>query len=216
MAIEPLNIKARSLSDPAQLITGWPANYRDGYKHATMQAQLDRSMTMVKPRMVQWMGGQLPDCPGFLFHGKPGYGKTATGLSLLLTAARWGFSARFVTAEHLAAERESTTFNAREGQTALGLLESVLAPMVLMVDDIGTREYSAQARALFFDAVRERHSRKSITILTTNLPLSSPDGQAAFARSVDARVLSTYNGWSYDAAKWGTVEQPAASLRGAR
>ena len=216
MAIEPLNFKPRSLADPAQLIVGWPGDYWEGYKHPTRQAQLDRAMAMVKPRLVTWMGGHLPDCPGFLLHGKPGYGKSATGLALLLCAARWGFSSRFVTAEHLAVERDSTTFNAREGQTALGLLESVLAPMVLMVDDIGTREYSAPARALFFDAVRERHSRKSITILTTNLPLATPDGQAAFARSVDARVLSTYNGWSYDAAKWGTPNEPATSLRGAR
>lgn len=225
MAIEPLNFKPRSLADPGQLIVGWPADYWESYKHPTMQGQLDRAMAMVKPRLVSWMGGHLPDCPGFLLHGKPGYGKSATGLALLLCAARWGFSCRFVTAAHLAAERESTTYSARDGQTALALLESVLAPMVLMVDDIGTREYSPQARELFFDAVRERHSRKSITILTTNLKLGADDnteaekaaaaqGAQLFARSVDARVLSTYNGWTFNAARWGSQSAPAKSLRG--
>jgi len=189
-------------ADPAALVQGWPRDYRAGYQHPTAQAQLDAAWGQAGPRLARWMRGETPEVPGWLFYGKPGHGKTSTALALVLAAAREGFTARFSTAERLAAERESTTFNAREGTTALGLLSDLLAPEVLLVDDIGTREYSPTVRALFLDMVRERHSYGRLTILTTNVPLNTAEGQAAFGRSTDARLLSTYTGHAFNAGTW--------------
>lgn len=203
-------------ADPADLVQGWPADYWRGYQHPTAQAQLDRALAAVAPRLKAWAYGQAKACPGWLFYGKPGYGKTATGLAVLDLAARMGFTARFTTAERVAAERESTAYNAREGTTSLGLLLDLLTPELLLVDDIGTREYSGPVRALFFDLVRERNSHGRVTLLTTNVPLDTPEGRAAFSRALDARVLSTYQGHAFNSESWGTAEAAARSLRADR
>lgn len=199
---------------PEALVQGWPQDYWESYTHPTRQHQLDLAMAEPLKRMKTWMAGDARDLVGFLFYGPPGYGKTATGLKLLLTAARAGFLTRFVTAEHLAAERESTTYSFRDGKTAKDLLDEVLAPDVLLIDDVGTREYSPAVRAMLFDGVRRRLSAGHLTILTTNLPMNTTAGQDQFTRSMDGRILSSYSGCAYNAGTWASDLTPQAVANG--
>ncbi len=200
---------------PEDLVEGWPQDYWEDYKHPTRQAQLDLAIADPWKRLVSWMDGQAKDQPGFIFYGPPGYGKTATALRLLLRAARCGYLCRFVTAEYLATERESTSAAWLEGKTPKALLAEVLAPELLLIDDVGAREYTPAVRAMLFDAVRERLSHGHQTFMTTNLDLR-PDkgGQEQFSRSMDARILSSYTGCAYFAGAWAPgVEEGRASLR---
>lgn len=200
---------------PEALVEGWPQDYWEDFKHPTRQAQLDLALADPWKRVKAWMAGEAREQPGFIFYGPPGYGKTATALKLLLLLSRHGYLTRFVTAEHLAAERESTTYSFKDGKTPKALLEEVLAPEALLIDDVGAREYSPTVRALLFDAVRERLSKGHQTFMTTNLDLRpGTGGQEQFSRSLDARVLSTYTGYAYYAGAWAhDVAEGAGSLR---
>lgn len=219
---------ARALQcDPQDLVEGWPRDYLGNYVHPQRNAQLLAAQVEPFRRLDEWVAGKALELPGFILYGPAGFGKTSVALACLLRLARQGFHTRFITAERIAAERESTVFNHREGKTVLALLEELLAPEALVIDDVATREYTGNVRAILFDAIRERHSRRGLTILTTNIKLGpnddSPDeqkkagqGRAQFAAALDARVLSTYTGQGFNAFKWGAEDRPAASLRGAR
>lgn len=220
MILKAERFEARAMkAAPESLVEGWPSDYWLAWRHPTKQIQLKRAMTAPMEHLFRWMAGGAPEMPGFIFYGPAGFGKTATMLTLMDMAARRGFTARFTTAEALSAQRESTVYNFKEGKTYESLLKEILAPDILGIDDIVTRTYSPNVRAMLFDAVRERKSRKKLTAMTTNanLDATTADGKAgikAFSDCLDFRVLSTYTGWAFNASKWGTETEPAASLRG--
>ena len=197
----------------ADLIEGWPENYSEDYKHPTRQAQIEAGQREPFRRLDLWALGKSPELPGFLIYGAPGFGKTGLALACLYRLALKSYLCRFATAEHFAIKRESTTYSPKDGQTADSLLKELLAPEILVLDDIGTREYSGQVRAILFDAIRERHSGGGLTILTTNIPLDAKEGRERFSQSFDARVLSTYTGQGFNSAEWKAGDQPARSLR---
>jgi DNA polymerase III delta prime subunit len=213
---------------PADLVQDWPADYWDRYQHPVLQAQLEKALKEPLQRILNWILGKSPELPGFILYGPPGFGKTATALSLGLFAARAGRIVRFTTAERLAAKRESTTYNAKEGQTYLSLMDEYLRPEILIIDDVITREYTGNVRALLLDLIRERKSLGRLSFLTTNIELGSyPDteenkalneagrrGRDQFARALDGRMLSTYTGSAYNAREWGINGNAPQSLRG--
>lgn len=199
---------------PEQLVEGWPADYWLGWEHPTRQAQLRAAMVKPAKFLKTWLEGHAPEMPGFIFYGPAGFGKTATALMLMLGAARRGYLCRFITAERLASERESTTFNQREGKTSLSLLDEMMAPEILLLDDMATREYSGNVRAVLLDLVRERKSRRRLTFLTTNSKLKTPEGRAVFSRLLDGRVLSTYADYGMDAEDWAAEGVAPDTLRG--
>jgi DNA replication protein DnaC len=201
---------------PQLLVEGWPLDYRADYMHPTLQAQREAARVEPFKRLEKWMRGENPELPGFLIYGAPGHGKTDLALACLLMLARAGYLCRFVTAERLASERESTTFSKKEGKTSLELLDELMRPEALVIDDIGTREYTGQVRALMFDVIRERHSLKALTIPTTNLGLETVEGRNQFSLALDGRVLSTYTGHAVNSASWGTQQRPVRSLRMAK
>lgn len=216
---------------PTQLVEDWPRDYKADYKHPTHQAQLDEALREPLARVARWMNGDVEDWAGMLFYGEPGFGKTGVALACLLHAARHGFFTRFVTAERVVAKRASTTFNWKEGTTEEALLDEFLAPDLLLVDDVATREYTAPGRALLFDITRERKSLLRPTLMTTNIKLGSlkftdpeaqkkedaesAQGRFLFSAALDARVLSSYTGQAFNAGKWkGAGQTKAVSLRG--
>lgn len=192
---------------------GWPSDYWLSYTHPTRQGQL--GVAIQKPLAVlnEFITGKERNLPGFIFYGPPGYGKTATALMLLVHLARRGYTCRFLTAEKLAARRESTAWNNREGQTSLSLMEELLAPDALLLDDVGTRDYDPRTRALLLELVRDRKSAGKLTFFTTNLALKTQSGQDAFERSIDGRVLSTYTGRAFNAENWSWDGRQPESLR---
>lgn len=219
---------ARALSlSPSDLVQDWPVDYWERYQHPALQAQLEEALKSSQPRVIDWMAGRSPEFPGLIFYGPPGFGKTATALSLGLFAARAGRIVRFTTAERLAAKRESTAYNAKEGQTYLSLMEEYLRPEILIIDDVITREYTGNVRALLLDLVRERKSLGKVTFLTTNIELGTyPDteenkmlneagrrGKDQFCRALDGRMLSTYAGYACNARTWGSNGNAPQSLR---
>jgi hypothetical protein len=224
--------KKRSLlTKPEGLVQGWPKDYLGNYAHPVRNEQLLRGMAEPLRRLDAWMAEEINDLAGFLFYGPPGYGKTSVALTCLLHCARKGYMTRFATAENIAAQRSSTTFKHSEGKTEMSLLEELMAPEVLVLDDIATREYSSQVRATLFNLIRERKSERHLTLLTTNTKLGfiktgdqkkdveqaeeAERGRYQFSAALDARALSSYTGQAFNCMAWGTPAQPAASLRGA-
>lgn len=205
---------ARSLElKPEQLVHGWPSNKWVGYQNREHPDQIERALAPAILLLKQWLAGLRSDMPGFLFHGPVGRGKTGVALMLALEAARRGCQAIFVTAAQAVAERNSTSYARKEGETQLDLRSRYHSYAVVILDDVCARQYTGTEREFILDLVRGIEADGGIVLLTTNLELNMKKGNVypdreTFELWLDGRVLSTYKGWAFDAGEWGE------SLRG--
>jgi len=95
--------------------------------------------------------------------GKPGTGKTHLANAIGLEAAAKGFSVLFY---HLHTLLERLA-QGRADNSHRRIMQQVLAPDILILDEIGFRALSAQALDDFFEIIRNRYESKS-TIFTSN------------------------------------------------
>jgi len=122
-----------------------------------------------------------------LLLGPPGVGKTHLAVALTVAAIRAGFSAQFVTAHDLVTDLGKA---AREGRLDRRL-RSLVAPKVLVVDEIGYLPLDEAGATLFFQLVATRYERGSI-VLTSNKSYGdwgSVFGDAVIATAVLDRLL---------------------------
>lgn len=99
-----------------------------------------------------------------IFWGKPGRGKTHLAIALAYRAIQNGFDARFTTAAALIEElAEAGSKNQLQG-----LLNSYIAPNVLVVDEVGYLTYGSNAANVLFHVVNARHLGRRAMIFTTN------------------------------------------------
>ncbi len=205
---------SRSLElKPEQLVHGWPLNKWVGYQNREHPDQIQKAFAPALILLKQWLDGLRADMPGFLFHGPVGRGKTGVALLLGLEAARRGCQVIFVTAAQAVAERNSTTYSQREGETQIALRSRYHSYSVVILDDVCARQYTGTEREFLLDLVRGIEADGGIVLLTTNLALNMKKGlvypdRELFELWLDGRVLSTYKGWAFDAGEWGE------SLRG--
>ena len=97
--------------------------------------------------------------------GPSGTGKTHIALGLGLAACQRGLPVRFITAAALAHE----LIEARDEKRLLRLQKQMLAPKLLIIDELGFVPLSKTGAELLFELISQRYERSS-TLITSNLP----------------------------------------------
>lgn len=129
---------------------------------------------------------------GLLLYGPPGTGKTSAGIGMLYI---WGRNdpyagARFQDFGELMVQiRSAWRKDAKE--TTEQILERLIKPRVLLLDDIGKRA-TPEDQETASTLINARINRGRPTFCTTNLDLSTPAGQDLFSAACDRRVLERY------------------------
>ena len=98
--------------------------------------------------------------------GPSGVGKTHIACALGYKAVQAGIKTRFISASDLILQLATAQ---RQEKYKTVLQRSVLAPKLLIIDEIGYLPFSAQESKLLFEVVAKRYEKGSI-ILTSNLP----------------------------------------------
>jgi len=97
--------------------------------------------------------------------GPSGTGKTHIALGLGLAACQRGLPVRFITAAALVHE----LIEARDEKRLLRLQKQMLAPKLLIIDELGFVPLSKTGAELLFELISQRYERSS-TLITSNLP----------------------------------------------
>lgn len=109
-----------------------------------------------------------------LLLGPSGTGKTHLAIALGHRAAQAGYKVRFITAADLVMLLENAH---RQGRTKEFIKRSVLAPKLLIIDEVGYLPLSSDQANLFFQLIAKRYETGSV-IMTSNL--SFGDWEAVF------------------------------------
>jgi len=130
---------------------------------------------------------------GLLLYGPPGTGKTSAGLGLLYS---WGMTqrhARFQDFGELMIRIRSAWSPKLAGETVDKIVDELLRPDILQLDDINKRAAPEDQETLS-TLINSRINRGKPTICTTNCDLSTEAGNKEFLATADSRVLERYNG----------------------
>ncbi|SRR5258706_2727942 len=115
-----------------------------------------------------------------VFLGPPGVGKTHLAISLAEKALQAGYTVFFSTLTDLVADLEA----ARITHTLKARLRRYITPQVLVIDEIGYTQLTAQQANQLFELVRSRYEQGS-TILTSNTSFTE------WGRLMSDEVLAT-------------------------
>ncbi|ENY6960666.1 IS21-like element IS100kyp family helper ATPase IstB, partial [Shigella flexneri] len=121
--------------------------------------------------------------------GPSGVGKTHLAIAMGYEAVRVGIKVRFTTAADLLLQLSTVQ---RQGRYKTTLQRGVMAPRLLIIDEIGYLPFSQEEAKLFFQVIAKRYE-KSAMILTSNLPFGQWDqtfaGDAALTSAMLGRIL---------------------------
>ena len=117
--------------------------------------------------------------------GPSGGGKTHLGIFLGYRAVMAGIKARFITAADLMIQLAAAN---QQGKLKSYLQRSILAPRLLIIDEIGYLPFGRDEANLFFNVIAKRYENGSI-ILTSNLPFSQWAGAFADDATLTAAML---------------------------
>jgi len=109
-------------------------------------------------------GRYIKEARNVIFLGRSGTGKTHLATALGMEACRQGVRTRFVTGCGLANE----LIEARDEKHLARVIKRYAGYGLLIIDELGYVPFSKEGAELLFQALAERHERKSI-IITTNL-----------------------------------------------
>jgi DNA replication protein DnaC len=109
-------------------------------------------------------GRYIKDARNVIFLGRSGTGKTHLATALGMEACRQGVRTRFVTGCGLANE----LIEARDEKRLARVIKRYAGYGLVIIDELGYVPFSKEGAELLFQALAERHERKSI-IITTNL-----------------------------------------------
>ncbi|EOL9323910.1 IS21-like element helper ATPase IstB [Escherichia coli] len=108
--------------------------------------------------------------------GPSGVGKTHLAIAMGYEAVRAGIKVRFTTAADLLLQLSTAQ---RQGRYKTTLQRGVMAPRLLIIDEIGYLPFSQEEAKLFFQVIAKRYE-KSAMILTSNLPFSQEEAKLFF------------------------------------
>ncbi|MBL2144240.1 AAA family ATPase, partial [Klebsiella pneumoniae] len=121
--------------------------------------------------------------------GPSGVGKTHLAIAMGYEAVRAGIKVRFTTAADLLLQLSTVQ---RQGRYKTTLHRGVMAPKLLIIDEIGYLPFSQEEAKLFFQVIAKRYE-KSAMILTSNLPFGQWDqtfaGDTALTSAMLDRIL---------------------------
>ena len=151
-------------------------------------------------RLIQELAGLsfVQTATNVLLLGPPGTGKTHLACALARRALAGGYSALFTTLRGVAADF------ARAPAGGAAVLRRLVAPKLLIIDEVGYTRLSAEQAQWLFELVVARYERGAI-ILTSNLSFAAWGellGDAVLASALLDRLLHhaeviTINGRSY-------------------
>ncbi len=98
--------------------------------------------------------------------GPSGVGKTHIAIALGYKAVQAGIKTRFISASDLILQLSTAQRQEKYKQV---MQRSVVAPRLLIIDEIGYLPFTAQEAKLLFDVIAKRYEKGSV-ILTSNLP----------------------------------------------
>lgn len=117
--------------------------------------------------------------------GPSGVGKSHLAISLAYQAVQQGIKVRFITAADLMLQLTSAK---KQERLPMYLKRSILAPKLLIIDEIGYLPFGREQANLFFNVVAKRYEHGSV-IVTSNLPFSQWAGAFADDQTLTAALL---------------------------
>lgn len=120
-----------------------------------------------------------------VFIGPSGVGKSHLAQAFAYRAVMAGIKTRFITAADLMLQLAAAY---KQDRLSYYLNRSVLAPRLLVIDEIGYLPFGREEANLFFNVVAKRYERGSI-ILTSNLPFGQWSSAFADDQTLTAAML---------------------------
>lgn len=105
---------------------------------------------------------------GMIFTGQAGTGKTHLSTAIANAVIPMGYSAVFITASD-AMRSIKRTYDAASTMTESDAIEALVAPSLLILDEIGMQNRTDHERQLMFEIINKRYERVKPTILLSNL-----------------------------------------------
>ncbi len=115
-------------------------------------------------------------------------GKTHLAIAMGYEAVRAGIKVRFTTAADLLLQLSTAQ---RQGRYKTTLQRGVMAPRLLIIDEIGYLPFSQEEAKLFFQVIAKRYE-KSAMILTSNLPFGQWDQTFAGDAALTSAMAGPY------------------------
>lgn len=117
--------------------------------------------------------------------GPSGVGKSHLAVSFAYKAILAGHKTRFITAADLMLQLSTAK---AQGRLEAYLKRSVMAPKLMIIDEIGYLPFGREEANLFFNVIAKRYERGSI-IVTSNLPFSQWSNAFADDTTLTAALL---------------------------
>lgn len=117
--------------------------------------------------------------------GPSGVGKSHLAISLAYKAVMNGAKTRFISAADLMLQLATAK---KQGRLEAYLKRSILAPKLLIIDEIGYLPFGRDEANLFFNVIAKRYEQGSV-IVTSNLPFSQWSTAFADDQTLTAALL---------------------------